>query len=68
MLNTKLDFSTSFPAVSIVRAENVIVMESVGVAVVTFNRTGGDLSSGSTFFARLMPGSATSRKLPSITH
>ena len=40
MLNTKLDFSTSFPAVSIVRAENVIVMESVGVAVVTFTRTG----------------------------
>ena len=67
MCSTKLDFSTPFPVVPIVRAEDVTVLESDGVAVVTFTRT-GNLGAGSRFNIRLMPGSAVSRMLLSITH
>ena len=61
----QFDFSTPFPAVPVVLAQDVIVMEIDGVAVVTFTRT-GDLGKASRFTVRLAPGSATSRKLPNI--
>ena len=66
MYSIKVLFSTPFPVVPVVHAEDVTVMEMDGVAVVTFIRT-GDLSSGSRFNIRLVPGFATSRKLLSIT-
>ena len=53
----------SFSAVPVLRAEDVIVVEMDSEAVVVFTRF-GDLSRGSRFNVRLMPGSATSRKLP----
>ena len=52
----------SFPAVPVLRVENVTVMESDGTAVVTFTRS-GDISSGSRFIVEVVPGTATTRKL-----
>ena len=66
MYSIKVLFSTPFPVVPVVHAEDVTVMEIDGVAVVTFIRT-GDLSYESRFNIRLKPGSAISRKLLSIT-
>ena len=47
------------------RVADVTVMEADGRAVVTFIRS-GDISSGSRFTVDVVPGTATTRKLPTI--